>query len=197
MTTAAFPTPRGSSHAGRPSLLARYRSLPDVRDAIEGLESAGIDGDDLALVGEAALQTERGTERTVADRRILERASLALAVGVLAGAVAGAVVGAALLAITFAIWTPPVEPGWVFGLVTAWFASAGSLFGAFVAMSRHTGFSESWPLTFADEPGEPLWLAVYAPLDEARPAVEATGAVEMLDGTGVEATRPPGEPGRS
>ena len=44
-------TMAGSSHGGRSTLLAHYRTLPDVRHAIDALEAEGIDGDDLALVG--------------------------------------------------------------------------------------------------------------------------------------------------
>jgi hypothetical protein len=51
MSAATVPIPHGSSHTGRPSLLARYRSLREVRTAIEELDAPGIDGNDLARVG--------------------------------------------------------------------------------------------------------------------------------------------------
>jgi hypothetical protein len=191
MTAATFPTPHGSTHAGRPSVLARYDSLREVRTAIEQLEGRGVDGDDLALVGEAALAAERTADRAVTDRRFLRNTGPAIAAGAVAGAIVGALIGVAILGITFAIWEPSVDPAWVFGLMTAWFAAGGAVFGAFVAVSRRIGFSESWPLTFEDEPDEPLWLAVYDDREGLRDAIVATHPVQVVDGALVETTPPP------
>ena len=67
MTAIPVPTPHGSAHDARPRLLARYRCLRDVRSAIETLEAHGVDGDDIALVGPAALAAERTHDRTRTD----------------------------------------------------------------------------------------------------------------------------------
>jgi len=179
MTAATMPTPHGSAHDARPSLLARYRSLREVRAAIDLLEARGIDGDHIALVGAGAIAAERTADRTRTDRRFLRTTSAAIAVGVVLGALAGAVVGAALMGVTLAVWDSATSPGWVFGLMTAWFAAGGAVFGAFAAVSRRVGFSESWPLTFEDEPDEPLWLAVYDDRGDLPAAVHATHPSEV------------------
>lgn len=194
MTAAIVPTPHGSARDGRPSVLARYRSLREVRSAIEALESRGVDGDDLALVGEAALAAEHTHDRAVTDRRFLRSTGAAVAAGVVVGALVGALIGAAILGITFAIWQPSAGSGWVFALMTAWFAAGGAVFGAFAAVSRRVGFSESWPLTFEDEPDEPLWLAVYDDRPDLRDAVVATHPEEVVEGAEVETTGPEPHP---
>jgi len=168
-------------------MVARYRSFRDARAAIEQLESRGIDGDDLALVGDTAQQAAHAEDRTRADRRFLRTTSGALAVGVAAGAVIGALIGAVFIGVILAVWTPATHAAWIFGLLTGWFAAGGAVFGAFVAVSKRIGFSESWPLTFEDEPEAPIWLAIYADGDELRTALEATSAAEIVDESGVEA----------
>jgi hypothetical protein len=183
MTATTMPTPRGSSHEGRASVLALYRSLREVRTAIDELEAHGVDGDDIALVGPAALAAERTHDRTRTDRRFLRTTTAAIAAGIVTGSLVGAVIGAVLLGLTFAIWEPAVDAGWVFALMTCWFAAGGAVFGAFTAVSRRVGFSESWPLTFEDEPDEPLWLAVYDDREDVRETVRATHPTEVRIGS--------------
>jgi hypothetical protein len=155
-----FVTPAGSSHAGRPSLLARYRTLPEVRTAIETLESQGVDGDDLALAGHEG-HLPGSTERRTTDSRFLHRTMLVLTIGVVVGAIAGAVLGAALIGLVLLVWTGLDATGWIFLLITAWFAAGGAVLGCFTAVSKAVGFSESWPSTFEDSPDEPVWLAIF------------------------------------
>src|SRR5262245_43525093 len=97
-------TTMGSSHGGRPSLLARYRTLPDVRRAIDVLEAEGIDGDDLALVGRADA-LPGGTDRHRSDSRFLSHTMVMLAVGVLGGALLGAAFGATLIGLVLLVWS--------------------------------------------------------------------------------------------
>jgi hypothetical protein len=155
-----FVSPAGSSHRGRPSFLARYRTLPDVRLAIDTLETQGVDGEDLALVGKQG-ELPGGTDRRRSDSRFLSHTMLVLTVGVLGGALAGALVGAVLIGLIVLMWSGLEASGWVFLLLTAWFAAGGAVLGCFFAISRAIGFSEAWPLTFEDETQGPLWLAVY------------------------------------
>lgn len=55
MATRAQPefAPVGSSHVGRPSFVARYASLPDLRHAIDPRPGDGVDGDSLTIVAPA------------------------------------------------------------------------------------------------------------------------------------------------
>jgi hypothetical protein len=172
-------TPVGSSHLGQPSLMARYASLPDVRHAIDTLESQGVDGDHLTIVGPQG-ELPRGTDRRRADSRFLSHTLLALAVGVLGGALAGAVIGAALIGLVLLVWSSIDATGWVFLLLTVWFAVGGAVLGAFFAISRVIGFSESWPLTFEDEPDAPLWLAIFEDVDDPTDLATRTHALEIV-----------------
>jgi hypothetical protein len=108
------------------------------------------------------------------------------------GAAAGAIVGALLVGILVLIWSGLDDRGWVFALMVGWFAAAGALLGAFAAVFRVIGFSESMELTLEgqEEPGEPVWLAVYGDADRVRPAVEATGPVEIVDEPDLRTTHP-------
>ena len=172
-------TPAGSAHDGRPSLLARYGTLSDVRRAIETLEAQGIDGDHLTLVGREG-ELPRGTERRRADSRFLSHTMLWLAAGVIGGALVGAAIGAALIGLVVLVWSNLEASGWVFLLLTVWFAVGGSILGCFFAISRAVGFSESWPLTFEDETDGPVWLAVYDEVDRPEELAARTHALEIV-----------------
>jgi hypothetical protein len=174
----ALSTPHGSAHSGVPALMARYHSLVDARYAIRALESKGVDGDDIALVG-AAVDAERTTERSAIDRRILSSVSLSLVVGIVAGGLVGAVLGAAAMGLV--VLLGPDLDGWVFGLMVGWCAAMGALFGSLASVMRTLGFSESLPLTWEDGDGHPVWLAVYGEAGEVRPDVEATRPEQILD----------------
>jgi hypothetical protein len=172
-------TPVGSSHRGRPSLMARYASLPDLRSAIDTLEGQGIDGDHLSIVGPNG-ELPQGTDRRRADSRFLSHTMLYLAIGVVGGAVAGALFGAALIGLVVLVWSGLEASGWVFALLTVWFAVGGSVLGGFFAISRVVGFSESWPLTFEDEPDGPVWLAVFEDVDDPAELATQTHALEIV-----------------
>jgi hypothetical protein len=172
-------TPVGSSHLGRPSLLARYGSLPELRHAIDTLEGDGVDGDDLTIVAPAG-HVPGGTPRRRADSRVLSHTMLALAIGVLGGAVLGALVGAAVIGLVLLLWSSLDATGWVFALLTVWFAAGGAVLGCFFAISRVVGFSESWPLTFEDDEDGPVWLAVFEDVGEASALADRTHALEVV-----------------
>jgi hypothetical protein len=172
-------TPVGSSHAGRPALVARYASLPDLRQAIDTLEGDGVDGDLLTIVAPAD-RMPGGTDRRRADSRVLSHTMLALAVGVIGGALLGAVVGAAIVGVVLLLWQSLDATGWVFAMLTLWFAVGGSVLGCFFAISRVVGFSESWPLTFEDGVDGPLWLAVFDDTEPPDALVTRTHALEVV-----------------
>jgi hypothetical protein len=180
-------TPVGSSHQGRPSLVARYASLRDVRRAIDTLEGAGVDGDHLTIVA-AVDDMPGGTDRRRTDARLLSHTMLALAVGVLGGALVGALLGAVLIGVVLLAWQGLEASGWIFLLLTVWFAAGGAVLGCFFAVSKVVGFSESWPLTFEDENDGPVWLAVFEQVDEPTELAERTHALELV--TDPEPLRP-------
>jgi hypothetical protein len=172
-------TPVGSSHLGRPSLLARYASLPDLRHAIDTLEGEGVDGDHLTMVARHR-DMPGGTERQRADSRMLSHTMLYLAFGVIIGALAGAAFGAALTGLIVLIWSELDASGWIVLMITVWFAAGGAVLGCFTAVSRVVGFSESWALTFEDEPEGPVWLAVFEDVDDPAELATHTHALEVV-----------------
>lgn len=178
-TTQPAFTPVGSSHLGQPRVIARYASLPDLRQAIDTLEGDGIDGDDLTIVAPAD-RVPAGTDRRRADSRVLSHTMLALAIGVLGGALVGALVGAAIIGLVVLAWSGLEASGWVFVMLTVWFAAGGAVLGCFFAISKVVGFSESWPLTFEDGDGGPVWLAVFEDVGEPTALAERTHALEVV-----------------
>jgi hypothetical protein len=171
-------TPVGSARRGRPSLMAKYASLPDVRNAIDTLESQGIDGAHVTIVGAGDLP--QSTNRRRVDSRFLSHTMLYLAIGVVGGALLGGLVGAALMGLVVLLWPGLQASGWVFLLLTVWFAVGGSVLGCFFVISRMVGFSESWPLTFEDEPEGPIWLAVFEDVDDPELLASRTHALEIV-----------------
>lgn len=171
-------TPRGSAHDGRPRLIARYASMDDAREAIAYLEAHGVDGDDVALVGDAAVTAERAQAWPHTDRKFLTTFKRWIAAGSLLGTLAGALVGGAIAGLLVLLESDFPDSGWTFALVVAFFAACSGLIGCYVAFLRRSAFSESWPLTFEDVPGE-VWLAVYSDPGQVRPALEATQPLEV------------------
>jgi hypothetical protein len=183
-------TPAGSSHLGKPAFLARYGTLVDVRHAIDLLEARGVDGDDITLVGRSG-ELPHMTDRRRADSRILSHTMLALAMGVVAGALAGAAIGAVVVGLAVLLWPGLDATGWVFALITVWFAAGGSVLGCFAAISKVVGFSESWPLTFEDATNGPVWLAVYDEVDDPDDLASTTHALELVHEPDVRVSNEP------
>ncbi len=177
--SATIPTAHESAHDARPVLMAHYATLVDVRHAVERLAANGVDGDDIAVVGDAAVETEQTLDRARSDERLVSNVTLSVVLGTVVGAVVGAALGALFVGGLLLGWSDLAARGWIFALLVVWFAGGGSLVGAFAGVMRATGFSESLPLTFADEPDRPLWLAVYGSRD-IRPTIDATHPLEIV-----------------
>jgi hypothetical protein len=188
-------TTHGSAHDARPPNMARYANLPDARHAIEALESRGIDGDDIALVGEGAMEAERNPERVERDQRFLRHTVLSVVVGTAAGGLAGIVIGAVCVGAVVLLWPDGIEhPLWAFAFVCGFVMAAGMVLGGFTAIARHTGFSESWDATFGNDPGADIWLAVYRDDARALDALVDTHPVELRSDRSLTAdTRHPDE----
>jgi hypothetical protein len=177
-----FVAARGSAHDARPTALAQYRNLGDARHAIQSLESGGVDGDDLSLVGETARTVERRVVRSRSDSRILTSVTRGIVVGALLGAALCAVIGAAFVGVLLLVWSGLDDRGWVFGLLVCWFAAGGAVLGSFVGVSRTLGFSESLPLTLEDDPGHPIWLAIYGSSPEVlRSKLDVTHPMDIVE----------------
>jgi len=98
--------------------------------------------------------------RPRADSGALSQTLLALAVGVLGGTLLGALVGAAIIGLALLAWPDLEISGWVFLVLTVWFAAGGSVLGCVSAVSKVVGSSGSSPPTFEDETNAPAERAV-------------------------------------
>ena len=167
-----------TSHDAEPKVLALYPDFPRARHAIEVLAAHGVEGDDLALVDEAAIE-EPTTPEAQADPAVSSHVELSIAVVVIIGGAAAAALGAAMTGLEIVLWPGGIGHGWwTFGLVTAWFAAAGSLIGVFIGAARTTQSSE-WQRTFGEQPDEPIWLAIYGDVDPDEVALDETSPLEV------------------
>ena len=143
------------------AVAASFPSMEAARVAIESLENAGIDGDDIELLGQPVEGARPPENPKRVDKRVASHLFPRVVAGVLIGAAIGAVLGLVLglaLAGTFS------------GLDGAPFVAAiillgiglGAVVGAFISFERSVGLSDAWPLTFQDVSEGPVWVAVYA-----------------------------------
>ncbi|MCU1457494.1 MAG: hypothetical protein JWL73_1586 [Actinomycetia bacterium] len=161
---------------GVPRLVARFADLGRAREAMLRLESAGVDGDAIALIGRPAEEAHRQDQRD-ADPRTMQFLSRRLVVGVVAGALIGAVAGAVVGGIVVAFSDAGVALVMVATIVVG--ALAGATVGALVSVERSTGFSESYILTFQDASAGPIWLAVYEPDRNVESTLQALAPLEL------------------
>jgi hypothetical protein len=131
-----------------------------ARTAIEALENAGVDGDDIDLLGRRAEAARTPTSPARADRRAAVHMAKRIALGAAVGAVAGAVVGVALGLLVLAITSTGGGGGLVFAFALVG-VGMGVVVTVFFSVERGVGFSDAWPLTFEDGPEGSVWVAVY------------------------------------
>ena len=72
--------------------------------------------------------------------------------------------------------------------------AAGTVLGGFVAIARHTGFSESWDATFGNAAGADIWLAVYRDDERTHDLLEQTRPMELRSDAARVVTHHPDEP---
>ena len=111
-----------------------------------------------------------------------------LALGVIGGALAGAAIGAVFIGLVVLLWSSLDASGWVFLLLTLWFAVGGSRPRMLLRGLRVVGFSESWPLTFEDETDGPVWLAVYEEVEDPEELAARTHTLEIVRDPSVDVT---------
>jgi MFS family permease len=165
------------------AVAASFPSMESARVAIEALEHAGVDGDDIELLGRTADAARTPTNPKPTDRRValhlVRRIAVGAALGALAGFVLGVLAGLIVAAVTDATDSRA-------GLVTAFAIvgiGIGTTLGILLAFERAVGLSDAWPLTFEDVPdGPPVWVAVYtrAPRERAR-AADALSRLRPLE----------------
>jgi hypothetical protein len=148
--------------AGVPAAVAaNFPDMQAARSAIEALENAGVDGDDIDLLGRRAEAARVPTSPARADRRVAVHMVQRIALGALVGAAGGAVVGVVLGLVVLAATSTGGGAGLVFafGLIGV---GLGVVVTVFLSFERSVGLSDAWPLTFEDVPEGSVWVAVYS-----------------------------------
>jgi hypothetical protein len=168
--------------AGVPAAVAaNFSDMEAARAAIEALENAGVDGDDIDLLGRRADAARTPTRPGRADRRVAGHMARSIALGAVIGAAAGAAVGVVLGLIVLAATSTGGGAGLVFAFALVG-VGLGVVVTVFLSFERSVGLSDAWPLTFEDVPEGSVWVAVYSrdPKTERR-AYEALTGLEPLD----------------
>ena len=128
------------------NVVATYPDMATARRAITALERAGVDGDDISLLGPRAEEAAAEIETRDRDAHLAGDVTKK----VVAGGAAGTVLGAAAGAIAFAI--PGVGPAIGVGILatTVGGAVAGGAVGGVVGGVAALPLSEDWELTYDD-----------------------------------------------
>ena len=135
--------------------MARFPSPADARAAIEALQSAGIDGDDITLLSPFPQESRRSSE--LADGRIARYLARRVVVGVLVGVAGGLGVGALAGLVLVGATSPPTPLAEVVALAIAGII-IGAPLGAYIGFERAGTLSDAWSTTFDElEPGA-IWM---------------------------------------
>jgi outer membrane lipoprotein SlyB len=145
------------------NVVATYPGMPAARKAFDALERAGVDGDDISLLGPhadaaaAQLETKDRDAHLVGD--VSEKVVKGGAIGSVAGAIAGGV----------AFMIPGVGPGIGVGIWAATLggAIAGGAVGGVAGGVGAVDQSEDWELTYDDVAEGKVLVATHAD-DEAK-----------------------------
>jgi hypothetical protein len=150
-----------------PAVAARFATLADARRAMIALEHAGLDGNDIQLLGRPvdAARVPRDPKR--ADLRLVFYLVPRLAGGLALGAGAG--FGLGLLIAGVLMVAGVVSWSWgAFAICVLIALFPGATLGVFLAFERSVGVAEDWSLTFEEAPPGPVWVGVYTREDEIR-----------------------------
>ncbi len=159
------------------NVVATYADMETARKAIDALERAGVDGEDISLLGRhadaaaAELETRQRDAHLVGD--VAEKATKGGAVGSVVGAIAGAV----------AFVIPGVGPALGVGIWAGALggAIAGGAVGGVAGGVGAIDQSEAWELTYDDVAEGKVLVATHAETDE-----DAETHKRLLEGVGPE-----------
>jgi hypothetical protein len=176
-----------TTRAGRPAVAARFAALPDAREGIVALQRAGVDADDIQLLGDQAVDAGRPSSPSPVDRRttrfVAGRVITGAALGAGIGAVAGVVAGLVLIAVA-----DIASAAWAVVLCALVLGMLGAAVGAFVSVERGVGFGDAWPTTFESGADGEVWVAVYTrdreTANRATDVLSAATALELQSAAG-------------
>ena|SRR5581483_8261247 len=143
------------------NVVATYPDMAAARKAFNALEAAGVDGDDMSLLGRHADEAAAETETRERDAHLVGDVSDKAVKGGAIGSVAGAIAGGV------AFMIPGIGPGIGVGIWAATLGGAiaggavGGVAGGVGAMDQ----SEDWELTYDDVAAGKVLVATHADTD--------------------------------
>jgi outer membrane lipoprotein SlyB len=145
------------------NVVATYPDMPAARKAFDALERAGVDGDDISLLGPHADDAAAQLDSSKRDAHLVGDVSEKVVKGGAIGSVAGAIAGG----VAFVI--PGVGPGIGVGIWAATLggAVAGGAVGGLAGGVGAVDQSEDWELTYDDVAEGKVLVATHAD-DEAK-----------------------------
>ena len=174
MTTAQAPV-----RSGPPAIAGRFRTMGKARDVVRALDNAGIDGNDLRLVGPAAEAAATATTNETADRRVTRYVTPRVVAGTAIGAVVGAAVGLVASLLALAAKDDVSSGAALVTMATLGVALLGAVVGAMLTFERTVSLSEDWPMTFEETGTADVWVAVYT--EDAVTRARAADTLERFD----------------
>jgi outer membrane lipoprotein SlyB len=140
------------------NVVATYPDLKAARKAFDALEKAGVDGDDMSLLGRTADEAAVETETKNRDAHLVGDVSEHVVKGGAIGSVAGSIVG------TVAFVIPGVGPAMGVGIWAATLggAVAGGAVGTVAGGVGALDQNEDWELTYDDVAEGKVLVATHA-----------------------------------
>jgi len=168
----ATPVPTGqpAKHGrnGVPGVMARFPDVESAREAIGALESRGIDGVDVTLIGDCAVAAEHVRTRAVPDRNVLRHATKLVVRGAVLGTIGGLLASGIVVGIGLLVSADVRDHALAQVMIIIAFTFLGAIVGSFFSIEQGVGYSEAWYLTFQDIPDGEIWVAVFDRPDVAR-----------------------------
>jgi hypothetical protein len=160
-------------------LAAHFPDVGRARLAIEGLQSSGVDGEDIRWLSPFPQELRRPTG--TADRRITRYLVRRVLVGALVGATGGGVVGMIVGVVLVAATTATSVVGEIVALAVVGIVFGAQL-GAYVGFERAGTLSDAWGTTFDELEAGATWIGVRTKEDDedrARHALERERPIEV------------------
>jgi hypothetical protein len=164
------PTGQPAKHGrdGVPGVMARFPDVESAREAIGALESRGIDGVDVTLIGDRAVAAEHVRTRAVPDRNVLRHAAKLVVRGAVLGTIGGLLASGIVVGIGLLVSADVRDHALAQVMIIIAFTFLGAIVGSFFSIEQGVGYSEAWYLTFQDIPDGEIWVAVFDRPDVAR-----------------------------
>ncbi len=167
-------------HLAEYNVVATFADMEQARSAVEALDNAGIEGEDISLLGTQVEEARKDPDTKLRDMEATQTIAKRAGAGAAAGTAVGALAGVAAFAI------PGVGPVLGAGMLAAVIGGsvAGASVGGMVGGVAGVSMEEDWDLTFNESirAGRVL-VAVHAAekgdVDKAAEVFEKEGADQI------------------